>query len=355
MVYILIFLFCSIYLYFVEGRVHNKNFISFFVILFPVFLVYWLPMAFQKGVGTDYYEYYNYFFNNDHIFYLEKKEFIYYAIVEFTQYLGIPQFQFILISFIQSLIFFGILFLLSKNGYNLWIFFLLFFLITGIYNNQMNGIRQFVAVFCLPVFLIFLHQKKYIKAIFFSFIAIMFHFSSILPLFFLLMVNCISKYFSNKIIIIIFIISPFFYLLNISDFVFGFMRDYGIFYSTYENSEYNQTISLSDMMLKFVGIPFFIIFLFIYWRDQCKNNLFDKFALVWSLTFFMFLLNFNFGMAGRLYIYFIFFSIFPMYYIFIKSRKIALLIVVYYFSFYFAKVFLFAKNEYLYSFNGSWL
>lgn len=355
MIYLLIFLSSLIYIYINERKLDRVSFVKFFFILSPVFIFYWVPLAFQKGVGTDYYEYYNYFYNNYHYQYFEKKEYLYYYLVEFTKFIGVPQFQFISISFIQSILFFIILYKIKKYGYVLWIFFIIFFLVTTIYNNQMNGLRQYVVVMCLPIIVMLLHEKKYIKFIICSFFAANFHISVIPVIFFIIFVNYLSKIVSNKLIVVFFVISPLFYLFDFSEIIFNFMDNNNIFYSNYKDSDYNDVSNFSDMALKLVPLPFFALFCFKYWHEYESNLLFKKFLIIWSLTFFMFLMNMHLGMAGRFYIYFTFFTVFPIYYLFVKNKTMALIFLIYYFIFYSAKVLFFAKNEYLYFFNGVWL
>ncbi|WP_336138300.1 MULTISPECIES: EpsG family protein [unclassified Acinetobacter] len=363
MIYLGVFFFCFLYLYGVE-KIKCKNFFTQLIVWSPAILVYFLPIAFQKGVGTDYYTYYDYFYNNEHTFYLNKNEFIYYYIVEASKFFNIPQLQFVLISFLQTFLFFYGMFYLKRYNIPGWLYFILFFLVTGIYHNQMNGIRQYVALLFLPIIACLCFEKKYIKSLFLIFFSTMFHFSVLLPAGFIFLLSFIYKKISKKLIFFIFFGSIIFYYIDWSSTIFDFLRSKDYIYANYQESDFNESKTFLDLFLKFISLPFILVFWFFYLKKNTyyKNEItkneesfFNYMILIWALTHFMFLMSLHLGMASRIYLYFVLFIIFPFVYIYKQSKKIFFLMILMYFLFYFLKVTFFAKNEYLYYFNGAWL
>ncbi|CAM0740228.1 EpsG family protein [Acinetobacter baumannii] len=365
MIYLAVLFFCVFYLYGVE-KIKCKSFISQIIVWLPAAIIYFIPIAFQNGVGTDYHTYYDYFYNNEHTYYLNKNEFIYYYIVEISKFFGIPQLQFVIISFLQTILFFYGMFYLRKFNIPTWLYFLLFFLVTGIYHNQMNGIRQYVALLFLPIIACLSFEKKYIKSLLLLTLSTMFHFSVLLPACLIVFLSFIYKKISPKLIFLLFVISIFFYYIDWSGAIFDFLQSKDYMYANYQESDFNESKTFLDLMLKFISLPFVLVFWFLYLKDNYnKNKLFYKnyneeaffkyMFLIWGLTHFMFLMALNLGMANRIYLYFVLFIVFPYIYIYKLSKKTFYLMLLMYFIFYFLKVTFFAKNEYLYYFNGAWL
>lgn len=350
-------IFCTVYLYLTE-KITCKSLWKQIVIWFPAFLVYLFPIAFQNNVGSDYPTYYNYFYNNEHIYYFSKNEYFYYYLVELVKYLGIPQLQFVFISVIQTFLIFFTIFKLKKFGYMSWLIFLLFFIVTGIYHNQMNGLRQFVALLTLPLILIFLYERKILKAILLSLFAFFFHASSIIPISIIFLLNIFYKKINYKFFLIFFLISPFLYFYDWSSFIFNLLSSNDLFYAKYEESEFNVNKDIDSIFLKFINLPFIFIFLWIFYiknKDYKGDRLMYLLVCLWSLTHFMFLMATNTGVASRIYLYFVFFLVFPLYYICVKNKVIFLFVTLFYLFFYFLKVTIFARNEYIYFLNGAWL
>ncbi len=81
MIYILIFVFITIYLYFSE-KIRASSFLVQLMIWLPAFLVFFLPMAIQDSVGTDYETYKLMYYDNDLSLYVIKGEFFLVEVVE---------------------------------------------------------------------------------------------------------------------------------------------------------------------------------------------------------------------------------------------------------------------------------
>ncbi len=74
MIYISIFIFITIYLYLLE-RIKINSFLAQLTIWLPAFLVFFIPMAIQDSVGTDYETYKLMYYDSDFSLYLIKGEF----------------------------------------------------------------------------------------------------------------------------------------------------------------------------------------------------------------------------------------------------------------------------------------
>lgn len=354
MIYLAVFLSISLYLYTVEKKV-AKNFLPQFIVWLPAFIVFVSLPALQNGVGTDYEVYFNYFYNNGHILHLNRGEALYYYLVKLVIFLGDPQIQFVLVSLVQGALFFYLLFLLKNLGFKSWLVFLIFFLATGIYHNQMNGLRQYICVYIVPIAAIYVYQKEYLKFGSWSFVSSLIHVSSLIPnlsLYFLSLIKI-----KNKIILfLIFVLSFFVYSIDYSSYIFSFLEFFEIRYLTYADTKYSEGRSLLSLATKFYYMPVVLLFWFYYLKDKTKSSdILSFFVLIFSLTYFMFLQSKDFDLLIRIWSFFNFFIVFPLYYIMVKCNRISFLIVMLYLLlFYILKVIFFPVAEYDYSFYRGW-
>src|SRR5690606_4150795 len=126
-----------------KGGLFNVN--SRLLLLVVCFSI--LP-ALQFGVGSDYFHYsriYESYYELE--FYKVKQEYFFYYIATGLKSLGLgPQWLFIACSLLISVLFCNAVRLLIRNGFNASLFVLLIILVSGIYHNQMNVIRTYLAV-----------------------------------------------------------------------------------------------------------------------------------------------------------------------------------------------------------------
>lgn len=324
------------------------------IVWLPAFFIYTIVPSFQYETGTDYSTYYNYFFNNDHYSYIERNELLYYYLVEFVKLIGDPQFQFILISLIQGFLFFYILFLLKIIGFKSWLVFLIFFLSTGMYNNQMNLLRQYICIYFFIINFILIYKSSYMAVGFNSILSFLMHASSIIPNTLLVFIN----YFrikNKKILLYVFLTSFFFWSVDYSSIISDFLNAYNFRYSLYLETEYSEGRAVDGILTKFYFLPIIVIFWYFYIKDKNVDNFFSFAILIFSLTHFMFLQALSFDLLMRVWDYFIFFIIFPIYYVLNRSRGFTLiLILIYILLFYVLKVVFFPVAEYDYDFYMGW-
>ena len=359
MIYLLVFLFILLYLYATE-KFYSNVFYKQFIIWLPAYFVFIALPSMQYNVGTDYSVYFDYFFNNGHILHLRRGEILYYYLVEAGIYLNDPQVQFILVSLIQGFLFFYLLFLLKRKGYKAWLIFLIYFLVTGIYHNQMNGLRQYVCVYIIPILAIHIYEKKYLKSAIFSLISSLIHVSSVIPTILILFfskINIVNK----RVLFLIFVVSFFVYAINYSKYIFYVLEYFDMRYLNYADTKYSEGKSFLTLATKFYYLPILILFWFYYLKGSSdkglgdKDRLFSFFILVFSSTHFMFLQAMEFDLLIRIWAYFNIFIVFPIYFVLIRLNRLSFLLVcIYLLLFYFSKVVLFPAAEYEYSIYRGW-
>ena len=142
-----------------------KKFFSYFILLTPLWLVWLLICGGQYGVGTDYFSYYGIFEDTDVSFFYTKLEWFFAGTVQIFRYFGMPPQGLFFIFYLINFVFF------CKILYNLdiktsFIFVLLYICLSTIFNNQLNGLRQYTAIYIISYAVIsFQKYKSYIRYI----------------------------------------------------------------------------------------------------------------------------------------------------------------------------------------------
>lgn len=314
MYYLILLLTGMLFLNFTE-KIKTSHFLVQLVIWLPVIILYAIPLYFQQDIGTDYHTYYNYFFNNDYLLYFSKGEFIFYYIVLLTRYLGHPQLLFVIIGTIQLLLFFYTLYLLKKRGYKSWLLFFLFIVVTTIYNNQMNGLRQFIVVNGMLLFCILLSEKKFLKSFILSVFGLLFHKTSLIATGFIFIIRKYLPYSSRK-ILFIFIISAFLFSINYLDYIEilisnPYLRNYLHYLSRSENV---LKLDMASIIGKLYFVPILLYFYFIVFKSEKKLSDFEILSSkIVATTYFLFIQAGYFDMFLRLWQYFNVFMIIPIY------------------------------------------
>ncbi|WP_180177237.1 EpsG family protein [Acinetobacter sp. YH12039] len=356
MMYILIFIFITTYLYFSE-RIRSSSFLAQLTIWLPAFLVFFIPMAIQDSVGTDYKAYKSMYYDNDFSLYLIKGEFFLIKVIELAKILGDPQFIFVIFSFLISLSFFYSLFLLRNLGFSPWLIFLLYFLVTGLYQTSFNVLRQSL-VFSFLILLIYWVVKRENFKFFVSLFLLGFiHKTAYL---YLVLFVFFKKIPSKKYIFYIFLGSMFFYALFNQKLLISYILNVPLIssltgnYTYYIDTDFFDAGKISSILPKLYYTPLFFCFWFFYLRSKKVDVFFDFLIFIWSLTYFMFFQMLYIEIYFRLWNMFSFLCIFPIYYIFqvLYRKNIWLLgiLVLYLFVPFFIKVFIFPSAEYKYNY-----
>lgn len=350
MVYIFVLIFCVAYFFSVQGYKIN------FLVLIPPFLIYFLVSALQYNVGSDYPSY-TYIYNNQWVlerYFNTREYFFYYSNIILSYFKAPSQSIFFVFSFVQSLFIFIYLVILKRRGYSLWLFFLIFFTVTNIYNNQLNGIRQYASLTLLPILTILLFERKYIYFLLGCFIATTFHSSSII--FFALFTFIFLQKSLSKYNFLIFIVTMPIYLF-VAKYTPLLLEMLDLKYASYIESEYFEAGNYLNVITKLYYSPAILLFFYIFRKKKytfIKDEGYFSFVIfIFSCTYWSFLMSMDIAILSRLSSYFWFFIIFPLYYVaiyFIRNgyKWAFIFYIIYIASPYIAKVTILAKNEFIY-------
>ncbi len=338
----------------------DKNFdkLAFVLVLFPVIFFYFQIPAFQYNVGTDYMSYvdmYKYGYNIE--YYFNKKELIFYSILKIVTGLKLgEQSIFILVSIVYSIFWAYFVCLLKSSNYKVWIIVFLYFCITGIYQNQLNGLRQYMAIAILPCIFILLYRRKFISSFILTIIASLCHATFVLlyPFYIFLFIKP-SPYRIGILFFISFIFSAVI-IPKVLPIIVGAL--FGN-YAGYFDSALSESANISSLVTKLYYFPLFVLAILMYKKDLIENSFNHKhdmimrFFMILSVTYWLFIVNMYFGFFGRVAQYFMIFYIFPIYYLierYIDRGKLysAIITVLYISAPYVLKVTIFATSEYDY-------
>ncbi|WP_375294815.1 EpsG family protein [Vibrio vulnificus] len=325
----------------------------------PSFVILVLVSGFQNGVGSDYFSYMD-IYNGDvdelTRFFL-RGEYLFYYIFKFIidAKLG-EQTIFLVSSFFNTLALFLFLYWLKKKGCKLCFIIFCFLVVTNIYHNQMNGIRQYMGLMLFPLMYTLLIDRKLVSYVFLSIIATFFHSTAVvgfllLPMYFLFLKT------HRRLVILLFFLSLGFYLLC-SPLVDIVVENYFKTYIHYLSSDYGAGLPISVTLTRVYYLPIFLFCLYVYYKTCDDERIYNDFIgfgiLVWAVTYWMFILYISFGFFYRISVYYFIFYIFPLYYLYrylVLHKKFFLLvfIAIYLFFPYFLKTIAFPKGVFLYN------
>lgn len=348
MIYLVLCFFCTLYMYTIQRYKIN------FIILLPPFTAYFLLSSLQFNVGSDYFSYI-YIYENQWVMdkYFNSREYFFYYANLILNYFNFPsQSIFFVFSFVQSFFIFYYFKEIKKRGFIIWLLFFIFFTVTNTLHNQMNGIRQYAALTLLPMISIFLYEKKYYKFTISVFLATCFH-STALIFIGLIVFSLIHRY-KFRHYFAIFIISIPFYLL-IAVYTPMILESLGLRFTSYIGSKYFEEGNYITIVTKMYYLPALLFFYYLYKKHKENNyesSYFSFVILIFSFTYWSFLMSLDIAILSRISSYFWFFIIFPLYYVgvyFSKRGSASLCFYILYISApYFAKVTFLAKNEFIY-------
>lgn len=346
----------SVFYLFIMDRKFEK--LAFLLVLLPIVLIYFQVPAFQFDVGTDYMSYvdmYKYGYNIE--YYYNKKEYVFYFILKVSTWLELgEQSIFVLVSIVYSFFWLVLIVLLKNANYKVWICAFLYFTVTGIYQNQLNGLRQYMAISILPCLFILLYNRKYYYSFALTVFASLCHASFILvyPFFVFVFIRP-----SPAKICTLFLISGVFCALVFPKLLPLVVSVLFGNYAGYFESSLSASANLSSLLTKIYYAPLFILAMYSYSKDV-REGKYDKkydmimtFFMILAATYWLFVVNMYFGFFGRVAQYFMIFYIFPIYYLihrYLERKKLYSVICIFcYISLpYILKVTVLATSEYDY-------
>jgi len=352
--FLFILVYSVVFLFAIRNFSYSK---LYYIALIPVFIVTMVPSAIQYNVGTDYFSYIEIFETGKELnTYLAKGEFVFPIIVYTTKLLGASaQSVFIIVSIFNGLFFIFLLSQLKKMKFELWIYVLVFMCCTGVYHNQLNGLRQYMAVYALPLLTIFFARKQYLRSASTVMYSMFCHASSVLVFPVIYLSRILAKYNIGTVFFLIFILSAVVYGFIIPPLTVEIVAKTFPMYSKYLFEDRLQEGTLLSLLTKLYYVPIFLLFYYLCYRKAIIIRTTSEIALVgvFSLSFWLILLAYEISIFGRVSQYFSIFYSFPIYYLlnhYYKKKRFYIFIfwLVYLLIPYILKVTLLAKNEYLY-------
>lgn len=350
-VYLFNLLFSCLYLSFVKAN----RLLDFIIKTFPIILLWVIIIGGQYYVGRDYAGYLSYF----HVASDNRFEPLFKLISQFLVEHGIyDQGPFFVFAFINAIVIFIAAYRLNVKYWGLFYFLLI--TVSTFFNNQMNGIRQCLAVsFVFWAFVEAYNYNSKIRGLILILIAMGFHYSAAICIIFLFpKVTHYSTLFP-RLLLCISLVSVFIKLDNMD--VINKLLDIATTsdvvsentsYEMYYNSD-SSDMSLLYKISKALYIP-------VYWYSlkllplkelTSKEELFYKLGFLSFNLRLILLVN---HLVGRFSYYFWIPAIFPIYYLvrhyYNKKNTFAVIFILLYVSIiYFIKIFM-GENEYKYDF-----
>ena len=353
MTYISIFICCTFCI--LLFRKYKRSNAADSVIFLTIFFFLWFLPAMQYGVGTDYFNYIEIFNNSQSLdYYLIKHEYSFYYLVTLLKYFNTePQSLFYSIGLIQTALFINFIRITfpDKSYTSIAVIFIFFFLVTNIFNNQLNVLRAYVAVLFFINSMIYKINNKYSLSLLFFLLGITWHKSIIftIPLYFI--GGHISLWIVRNSILVFFTGLLIFGSGILYQFTDTIVSNFAPMYKHYLDPEKEKNITFLQIATKLYYYPFYILFLY-HLRKYNQDNL-NKIDInliaLWLITINTALFIFHFGRFSRIFYYFAPFMFIPFYYLYIMKRKfITLLAIMYVFFGYFLKTVIFPSAEYKY-------
>ena len=328
-----------------------KNFLSYFILLTPLWLVWLIICGGQYGVGTDYFTYYDIFEKADVEFYYKKSEWLFAYIVESFRKVGLPpQGLFFLFYFANFVFFCKIIYRLNPNSS--FIFVLLYICLSTVFNNQLNGLRQCCTIYILSYAVIsFYENRSYVRYICFILLAGGIHVSAFLLLPFSVFLKV--RYFDSRVCIWLIVGGMLFSLIGPLNWISNVIQPYlPETYASYIGGVFDRSNEFINLITKYIFVPVYLLSI----RILAKPEVNDREKWLYSigvLAYFFrlcFLGNFIFDRVGQL---FLLLSILPIYvymkYLYLNRNRMFCYIWAFTFIlFYSVKTLLIPKAEYLY-------
>lgn len=352
MVFFLNYLY-SVFCSFCSGRYYSNYKISNAALLFlycPILTVWLLISGGQYFVGSDYPTYLDAFNGVGLEVFERKNEYLFVWIIDIFNYIGISgQFFFYFFYGINFLLLF---FILKRIEYKFaYLFILLYFTVSTLYNNQLNVLRQSVAIYLCTYALILLLEKKKVKGYSLFIISIFIHSSSI----FLMALSFFRKqvvkltHKNMMVLLALSIVCGLMLKIEHLSLILPFLNDNLAWYISGGLIEEN---SLIVRISKYIFVP--VYFLSLYNYNKFNLNNFEMSMYKWGVLAYCFRIGFiNLTIINRVSYIFMLLSIYPIFFYFIylcKSKKyvLYLLFILALSMLYFFKVVLLPKGEYLY-------
>ena len=319
---------------------------------FPIILFWFLLIGGQYGVGTDYFSYMFHFMDNGG--YFERKgDYLFATFVKFCNYIGMGgQGIFFALSLIWIII---LLYVMQRivGSKNIYIYFFVFVVYSGVFHNQMNIIRQYSAVYLLTLGGCFLYQKRYLFSIV-LFVAMCFvHSSSIALIPFIFIVYLFLSRVKKRFWLYMYVVCSIYFSIFFSiDFVVVFIPYFNQ-YADYLKGDGIEAVDLMGRVTKYIYIPLVLYSIHLFPRMNL-NEFQKQFFVTGICAYSLKLAVLSMSLIGRLGRYYEILACIPIVFLLIHLKNHSrgsrfILILLYLFLPYFMKVVFFAVREYTYN------
>jgi hypothetical protein len=319
---------------------------------FILIILLGLAPALQYNIGTDYFSYINILKSGYSIdqFYKRNEYFSYIIIYLIHNFEFHPQLFFIIFSFLTSFFIIKIFSYIKSHNLNIAIIVFIFIFATGIFHNQFNLVRNYLAIMILIYAFYMKFNKKNVLSLFLVIAASFFHATIIYFAPLLLIPNnkiiIASNNILNGLIFQLFIIISI--LLLKDSFILSILLDlmeHFFLYFHYLNN-YSE-FDIFYLFTKLYFVPLYIIFYFNFKKIPINNNFLRYNIGIWSYTWLLPIIGSFHELGLRIASFTAFFCIFPIYFL-LKycSFNVKFFTSFYIIIFYLYKIFIFAKFEY---------
>lgn len=323
---------------------------------FPIILLFVLIIGSQYRVGSDYLTYLDMFSGRVGLGYFDdKNELLFSNFIRVCRFIGITgQGIFFLLSFFWIIILLYAFGNFTKYRY-VYIFVFLFVVFSTAFNNQMNAVRQYTAVYVSLLLFISYIDKKYVVSVFLFAISLFIHTSTIflLPIFLLLWKYPVIE--NRKYQYLIVLSGLVFSLIYKDEWLFRFIDSAGVYTDFNRDNEFVKGVSGINKWTKYIYLPIFIISIY-----NCKLfKLSKRNKAFYTLGIYAYAIQMaciSSSVTVRFGMFFQIFQIIPIayYLIYLRSSKKIINILIYAFVMllmffvYAVKVTFFAIGEYSY-------
>ena len=341
MIYLLNMILSVGYFYFIRNVRKNS-----FILFIPIIFLWTIISGGQYGVGSDYFSYIKIYENHQGLnrFYYNKEYLFYYFVIFFSNLIKNGQFLFFFDALLKNILFFFIIKKIIKDMKYIYIYIYIYICFGTVFYNQMNGLRNFLAMYLFTLGQIYLIEYKYILFVLYITIGSYIHRTS-LYLYPFILINKLKHYRFLFLLIGVVVLLNFLPTKN-------FFQEVGpklipayahYFYSEY----YERDMKLINIFSRIIWFPFYIESIYLYKKN--KNDLIKLGVIGYSIN----LLTIEISILSRLAVYFSLVSIFPMYYLTIyylknKRNKSLIILILLILLFFITKVLIVPKGEYLY-------
>lgn len=351
MIFFLNLIFSILYCDYIGRDKYVQNHYTKRCLFLPLLFSWTLICGSQYYVGTDYPSYIYIFSGNNLDYFSGGGEYGFVLLIKFFNYIGFKgQDLYFIFYFITFLILYKIIDIIDIKYWSCYI--LLYIVVSSIFNNQLNIIRQSVTIYLGTWAAINIYNRKKVKALLLIIFATLFHLSAIFFVVFFLFPKRLRAQLSRfKLLLVITagVIGGLMISLSFFDLFIDYLPSA---YAWHLQSGSIEEINTINKITKYIFVPLYLMS--IYYLPKLHLCGIDRWLFNWGIIGFgTRLLVMNLQIINRLSFIFLLISLFPLLYllIYLIKEKRKLTVTFIYLGlilFYSIKVIIMPSNEYDY-------